>query len=123
MLALVLDRTHRVLCNGTALPEIAPAERPMLACTRHFAARGLALPPPIGSRARADGGRDFAFLVDGTATPAGMTWRPLRDVASDDAIWSLYTELVLGGYAPPARTLDVWSFGNEPEMAARLVHL
>jgi uncharacterized protein YhfF len=53
-----------------------------------------------------------------------MTWMPLRDAAAtDDTLWNLYVELVLGGWSPPTRAVDVWSFGNRPEMAATLVHL
>lgn len=124
MQVLVLDRSHAVLVEGDRLPEIPLAgARPMHAVTAAFAARGLALPAPAGSRARADGGRDFAFVIERVDAPPGMTWRPLRDVASDDALWSLYVEVVLGGYEPPTRALDVWSFGNTPVMAANLVHL
>jgi len=95
----------------------------MRAMEAAFAARGLDLPSPSGSRARADGGRDFAFLIDRIAAPSGMIWRPLIDVVGDDAAWQLYIELVLGGYVPPTRAFDVWSFGNTPELAAKLVHL
>ncbi len=124
MLALILDRTHAVLLEGDRLPDVPLGDaRPMPAVEAAFAARGLALPAPSGSRARTDGGRDFVFVIDRVDAPAGMTWRPLRDVATDDALWLLYVEIVLGGYVPPTRALDVWSFGNTPEMAANLVHL
>lgn len=124
MLALVLDRTHAVLLENGRLPDVPHAGgRPVQTVEAAFAARGLALPAPAGSRARADGGRDFAFVVERSDPPAGMTWRPLREVASDDALWSLYVDVMLGGFAPPTRALDVWSFGNTPEMAAKLVHL
>ena len=124
MLALILDRTHSVLLDGDRLPDVPLAgPRPMHTVETVFAARGLTLPAPAGSRARADGGRDFAFVIDRVDAPAGMTWRPLRDVAADDSLWLLYLEVVLGGYVPPTRALDVWSFGNTPDMAANLVHL
>ncbi len=125
MLALILDRTHAVLLEGDRLPDVAAdGDRPMRALEAAFAARGLKLPSPAGSRARADGqGRDFAFIIDATPAPAGMQWRPLREVATDDALWKLYLDLVLGGYEPPTRAVDVWFFGDRPEMAAQLVHL
>jgi len=120
MLALILDRTHAVLLEGDRLPDV-PGTR-LDALDAAFAERGVKLGAPAGSRAR-EGGRDFAFVIERVAAPAGMTWRPLREVSEDRAIWSLYVELLLGGYEPPARNIDVWSFGNTPEMAAKLVHL
>ena len=50
-----------------------------------------------------------------------MDWRPLRETGDD--VWGLYVRCMLGGWEPPTRTFDVWSFGNEPEMASRLAHL
>jgi uncharacterized protein YhfF len=124
MFVLILDRAHAVLLDADRLPDVPLAgERPMHAVETAFARRGLALPSPCGSRVRAEGGRDFVFLIDRVAAPTGMSWRPLREVATNDLLWQLYLELVLGGYTPPTRALDVWSFGNTPEMAAKLVHL
>ena len=125
MLVLVLDRTHSVLLAGDQLPNVPlEGERPLQAVSNAFAARGMPLPSPAGSRARADGrGRDFTFDIDRVPAPAGTSWRPLRDVLSDDAIWNLYVELMLGGWTPPTRELDVWSFGDRPEMASQLIHL
>ncbi len=126
MLALVVDRTHAVLLDERRLPDVPlDGARPLQCLSAAFASRGLELPAPAGSRARADGrGRDFAFVIDHVDAPRGMTWRPLREVvAADDTAWELYVELVLGGWLPPTRALDVWSFGNRPEMAAQLVHL
>lgn len=126
MLALILDRTHAVLLDGGQLPDVpADGPRPMKTVEAAFAARGLALPAPAGSRARSDGhGRDFAFVIDRASAPTGMTWTPLRDAAAaDDTLWNLYVELILGGWSPPTRAVDVWFFGNRPEMASNLVHL
>jgi uncharacterized protein YhfF len=126
MLALVLDRTHSVLVDGETLPHVAlTGSRPLQTLSHAFAARGLTLPFPAGSRARVDGrGRDFAFVTERADAPAGTSWRLLRDaVAADDTIWDLYVHLMLGGWTPPTRALDVWSFGNRPEMASQLVHL
>lgn len=126
MLVLVLDRTHAALLDGDRLPDVplAPTDRPLPTVVAYFAARGVTLTSPAGSRARADGaGRDFVFIVDRTAAPATATWRPLRDASADDALWQLYETCILGGWAPPTRAVDVWSFGNRPEMAAQLAHL
>lgn len=62
-------------------------------------------------------------MIDRVAAPNGHAWRPLREVSSDDVLWSVYVTLMLGGYEPPVRSVDVWSFGNKPEMAAQLAHL
>lgn len=113
MLALILDRSHAFL---DPVPDIElVGERPLVAIQAAFPA----LPAPAGSRAR-ERGRDFAFVVDRSDFPHA-TWRPIREC--DDATWRLYVELVLGGYEPPTRAVDVWSFGNAPEMAAQLMHL
>jgi uncharacterized protein YhfF len=123
---LILDRTHSVLVDGDHLPHVPlTGSRPLETVTNAFAARGVSLPSPAGSRARADGrGRDFTFVTERFPAPAGSSWRPLRDVvAANDAIWELYVQLVLGGWTPPTRALDVWSFGDRPEMASQLVHL
>jgi len=124
MRVLILDRTHRVLCDGDRIPEVSIDDvRPLRMVHAAFASRGLALPAPAGSRAGQNGGRDFAFVIDAVPAPAGFAWRPLREASSDGALWQLYVELMLGGWPPPTRTVDVWSFGNQPEMAAQLVHL
>ncbi len=129
MRALILDRTHSVLLDrgsdGAHQPDVPVDQRPLRDLSAALAARGVTLPAPSGSRARSDGqGRDFAFVIDRIAAPDRMTWRPLAEVlAAHDAIWELYVELMLGGWLPSTRALDVWSFGDEPEMAAKLVHL
>jgi uncharacterized protein YhfF len=121
---LVLDRTHHVLMVGQSLPEI-PLDglRPMKAVDVHFARLGIHLPAPAGSQPSPDGGCDFAFVIDRVAAPVGHAWHPLREVSSDDVLWSVYVTLMLGGYEPPVRSVDVWSFGDKPEMAAQLAHL
>lgn len=121
---LVLDRTHHVLMAGDRLPEIAFAgPRPLKTVVDHFTTLALELPAPAGSQPGGDGGRDFAFVIDRVAAPLGHSWRPLREVTSDDVIWSIYIGVMLGGYQPPVRAVDVWSFGDRPEMAAQLAHL
>ena len=117
MLVLLLDRTHS--CHLADVPPTDP-RRPLRAVDAWFAARGVTLPPPAGSRARDDGGRDFVFVMDRVA---GVDWRPLRAASTDDRLWHLYVHAMLGGWEPPSRAVDVWSFGNQPEMASRLAHL
>jgi uncharacterized protein YhfF len=122
--ALLLDRTHHVLVTDRGLPEVAvDGPRLITAIEAHFARLGITLPHAAGSRHSADGGRDFAFVLDRVEPPEGHAWKPLREVSNDDAVWSLYVALMLGGYEPPVRTVDVWSFGDKPEMAAQLSHL
>ena len=123
MLALILDRTHACLLDQGRVPEVAlDGGRALPAVEAHLAALGVKVPSPAGSRARGDGrGRDFVFVTDRFAAPAGMDWRPLRGTGDD--VWSLYVHCMLGGWEPPVRAVDVWSFGNEPEMASRLAHL
>lgn len=124
MRVLILDRTHRVLCDGDRIMELSvDDQRPLRMVQAALAARGLVLPAPAGSRAGQDGGRDFAFVIDHVVAPAGLVWRSLREASSDGAVWQLYVELMLGGWPPPTRAVDVWSFGDQPEMAAQLVHL
>lgn len=111
MIALVLDRTHRGLV--AEVPVSGP--RWIKTVIAALAERGIAVPAPAGSRPR-DGTRDFAFVVD--QVPGA---RPLSELG--DAAWELYVAVMLGGWEAPTRTFDVWSFGDQPEMAARLVHL
>ncbi|HET9989664.1 MAG TPA: ASCH domain-containing protein [Kofleriaceae bacterium] len=124
MRVLILDRTHGVLCDGDRIPELSVDDlRPLRMVHAAFASRGLALPAPAGSRAGQNGGRDFVFVIDHVPAPTGLAWRRLRDVSGDGAAWQLYVELMLGGWPPPTRSVDVWSFGDQPEMAAQLAHL
>jgi uncharacterized protein YhfF len=125
VLALILDRTHRVLVDTARdrPPDVPLASaRPLLDVDAAFSAQGMKLPLPAGSRP-AMFGRDFAFVTEKCDPPAGMRWSVLRALTHDDVVWRLYVDLMLGGYEPPTRAVDVWSFGNEPEMAARLAHL
>jgi uncharacterized protein YhfF len=115
VLTLILDRAHAFI---DPVVDIAPgSDRPLVAV--RAALPTIALPAPTGSRA-CEGGRDFVFVVDRAAAP-GAAWRPIREC--NDATWQLYVELMLGGYEPPTRAVDVWSFGNLPEMSSQLVHI
>src|SRR5690606_13921989 len=50
-------------------------------------------------------------------------WAPLAEAASDDWLWSLYVDRMLGGWEPPTRELTIFAFGSGAEMASRLSHL
>lgn len=127
--ALVLDRRHRVLCDADGAAPKAPVawpERPLVAL-RAFAAErlGLALGSPAGTCVPKDarGPRDFVFMIDTVAPPSGFAWRPLAEATANDWVWCTYVELMLGGWEPPSRELDVFAFGGGGELASRLVHL
>ena len=143
--ALVLDRTHHVLLvrlDGVAGLQLLRAEprkdeRAMRAIERVARERlGLTLDAPCGARPLVGAPFELIYLVDraaaaGPAPPAEtaeMAWVPLRTLerhAPDDAdaAWQLYTDAMLGGFQPPRRELDVFSFGASAEEAARLAHL
>jgi uncharacterized protein YhfF len=65
---------------------------------------------------------EFLFLV-----PLGgqqRSWPSLAQLAAtDDRGFALYVDAMLGGWTPPTRALDVFHFGNTPELAATLAHL
>jgi uncharacterized protein YhfF len=80
---------------------------------------------PLGVRApdgAIDGGHELMFLV-----PAGgvrKDFMPLGELARSDARgFAFYVEAMLGGWTPPAHDLDVFYFGDTPELAAALAHL
>jgi uncharacterized protein YhfF len=126
MRVLVVDRTHACLLEDGRVPVVTlgAAARPLVAVKERFARVGITLPSPAGSRVAPGGlGRDFVFVMDRFEAPAGWSWRPLREAAADDALWTVYVACMLGGWEPPTRAVDVWSFGNAPEMAAKLAHL
>ena len=76
---------------------------------------------PIGVRS-SDAGLEFLFLVPGGA--ARKDFPPLGELArSDERGFALYVEAMLGGWSPPTHELDVFYFGDTPELAAALAHL
>jgi uncharacterized protein YhfF len=139
--ALILSRTHQCLLvrtpEGWSVPEaVGPwPTRPRVAINQHVhGLTGLTLPLPAGSLVPEDGRapRDFAFVVDAASVPASprYTWEPLSRALSltaptglDRWLWTMYVECMLGGWEPPSRELDVFSFGSTPEQASRLAHL
>ncbi len=100
-----------------------PAGQRALAAIEDAAQRefGGPLSIPLGSRA-VDTAPEFLFLVPRGDPRHG--WRSLADLGtSDPRGFALYVEAMLGGWAPPTHALDVFHFGNTPEMAAALAHL
>lgn len=116
MRALVLDRTHNVLADLPDVPNTG--DRPLLALE---AKMPFELPLACGSRPNPRGGRDFAFVIDRAKAPAGSRWISLAEI--DDELWELYVAVMLGGYRPAVRKLDVWAFGGDAEMASQLAHV
>ena len=120
--AWVLDIVHRVRrveCD-------VPAGTRALVAIRRAAQRVLAqlgdrpLDDPVGVRTL-DGDPEFLFLV--SSRGEGTGWMTLSELAAgDERGFSLYIDAMLGGWRPPTRDLDVFYFGNTPEMAARLAH-
>lgn len=137
--ALVLDPTHRVLLVrrpggsgwGLLSEHVGATERPLVAIERAIRERlGVNLQHhPCGARPLSAEPFDFVYLTTPSTDPdPEIQWVPIRavgDHAPEDAdtIWSLYTDVMLGGFEPPGREIDVFSFGSSPEMAARLAHL
>jgi uncharacterized protein YhfF len=82
---------------------------------------GVALGVPLGARAL-DTAPELLFLLPRGGEGPG--WLPLRDFApADPRGFALYVEAMLGGWSPPTHDLDVFHFGNTPELAANLAHL
>ncbi len=115
---LILDVTHRarrVSC------EVHRDSRP-LAALQEAAQLDLGIPLglPVGMSDAAGAALEFLFLLPRVI--AG--WEPLREWAPvDDEGFRLYVASMLGGWEPPTRELDVFYFGDGPELAAKLAHL
>lgn len=103
--SLILDTRHQILRPGFRAESYAELER-------------KAGVPPVGVAPPR-----FAFLVKESPAFEGARWLPLAEALRDDECWKDHTTLLLGGYEPPSRELDAYSFGNDPFMAARLAHL
>ena len=126
---LVLDRTHRVLVNGKGMaPELVCEwpDRPLKAFRAYMRKElGLELDSPWGYREPNDGRGpcDFLFIIDKLTAPADFSWQPLARASENRWIWQAYVEMVLAGWEPPTRTLDVVAFGGNTESASKLAHL
>jgi uncharacterized protein YhfF len=115
--AWVLDVSHRARRLACEVP---PGTRP-LAAVHELVGRDLALSlgDPLGVGGPGDAPR-FLFLHPRRGEGPG--WEPLASWALDDDAFRLYAEAMLGGWTPPARELDVFFFGDSPELAAKLAH-
>lgn len=119
--ALLLDPQHRLLVDAKtgALPSSPDEDLARFAA--HWKRRGLDCDAPIGVAPP-----NYAFLLrESCAPPAGYEFVRLLEAPTrvEPRYWSLYTELLLGGFVPPRKEIDVFSFGFGPAMAARLAHL
>jgi uncharacterized protein YhfF len=132
--ALILNVGHKVFAlkapDGTwhAPATIARVgERPLVALTAFALERfGLSLPYPSGALPGTTP-HDFVFVLPpGTRVEAeDSTWFPLRELSrlgDHEALWALYDDAMLGGWAPPTRELDVYHFADTPWSAANLAH-
>jgi uncharacterized protein YhfF len=134
-LALVLDRTHRILVESKGTEAILPrvrasaGEPPLAALSRHMReVHGVELGSPCGARPRGGIARVLAFVVPHASSLGRATrWVTLRELskATTDAeiAWRLYVDLMLAGWHPPTRELDVFMFGDTPQMASLLAHM
>jgi uncharacterized protein YhfF len=117
--AWILDVAHR----ATRLECDVPAGRRALAAIEEAAEHelGITLGLPLGVRA-IDTAPEMLFLVPlGARRP---DWQPFVSfAAADERGFALYVDAMLGGWSPPTRALDVFQFGNTPELAATLAHL
>lgn len=115
----ILDVAHRARRLDCEVPE---GVRAIEAVERAVKAElGLELVLALGVRAP-DSAPELLYLVP--AGGARNDWPALPDWArSDEAGFALYVEAMLGGWVPPTRELDVFYFGNGPELAATLAHL
>lgn len=102
--------------------DVPPGVR-ALAAVREAAQRELAiaLDIPLGVRGL-DSAPELLFLVPSAG--AGPGWTPLPAFAiADEHAFGFYVDAMLGGWMPPTRDLDVFHFGDGPELAATLAHL
>jgi uncharacterized protein YhfF len=116
--AWILDVTHRARRLSCAVPRGA---RP-LAAVQEAAQRelGAAIGGPLGMSGDLDAAPELLFLVP----RAAVDWEPLREWGpADERGFRLYVASMLGGWEPPTRALDVFYFGDGPELAAKLAHL
>ncbi len=116
--AWILDVAHRARRLSCEVP---PGTRP-LAAMQEAAQRelGIELGGPLGIAGASSEAPELLFLVP----HAVSGWEPLRVWGpANDRGFSLYVTSMLGGWEPPTRALDVFYFGDGPELAAKLAHL
>jgi uncharacterized protein YhfF len=112
----VAHRARRLDCD-------VPVGMRALDAAERAVQRELGLVPrvPLGVRGIVTA-PEFLFLVPGGA--ARKDFMPLGELArSDERGFAFYVEAMLGGWSPPTQDLDVFYFGDTPELAAALAHL
>lgn len=116
--AWILDVNHRMRRLSCVVP---PDTRPLVA-VQDAAQRelGITLGGPLGMRDATGAAPELLFLVPRVV----VGWEPLCEWGpADDRGFHLYVASLLGGWEPPTRALDVFFFGDGPELAAKLAHL
>lgn len=115
----LLDVTHRA---RRLTCEVPPGARPMVAMEDAVERElGVAAGVSVGAR-NLETAPEGMFLLPRAGTGDG--WAALPAWAADDERgFDLYVEVMLGGWSPPTRALDVFAFGNNPALAAALAHL
>jgi uncharacterized protein YhfF len=117
--AWILDVAHRARRLVCEVPQGMRA----LEAVEDEIQRALGVKPfvPLGVRA-ADTAPELLYLVPAGGVRTDFTLLPAwaRD---DQRGFAFYVEAMLGGWTPPTLDLDVFYFGDGPELAASLAHL
>lgn len=136
---LILDTKHNCLVqkgdnDAFYLPSVTHGKesRWLTAITQWFHDNfAETLPSPCGQFENSDG-MSFTFIlpIDMKAKlPCSFQWISLAKVKNSlsdeeaEYFWHHYDATLLGGYCPPTRDFDVFSFGNSLEAASRLAHM
>jgi uncharacterized protein YhfF len=129
--AIWLDVAHRLLTiergepgggiNGALFGVDVPAEERPLVALAAAAQHELGRAPGVPLGYRVVGGDAWCVVVG--PAPRGGALVPLRTWAAEQpAAWRVYVDTMLGGWEPPTTELDVFYFGNEPQLASQLAH-
>lgn len=121
--ALVLDKSHRIFMPQGNTQELLFHHFPSLEdAKRELKAEGYAVDAPVGVAPP-----DFVFLSpEDHGQGDTANWTSLAKAAKNypnEPYWDTYTKLMLGGYEPPSREVDVFHFASDPLMATKLAHL
>src|ERR1043165_7342411 len=110
----VAHRARRLVC------EVPPGMRALVSaheCIGRELALSLGDPLGVGGGEAAP-----AFMFLHPTRGEGPGWEPFGTWAREDAAFRLYVEAMLGGWEPPTREIDIFYFGDSPELAAKLGH-
>lgn len=111
----VAHRARRLVC------EVPPATRALVSAHERIGRElALSLGDPLGV-----GGTEAApaFMFLHPARGEGPGWEPFGIWAREDAAFRLHVEAMLGGWEPPTREVEIFYFGDSPELAAKLAHM